>query len=145
MINKWNRNMGLKLLSSCISHLDESICKWVGKFTCPSFYRYPRNPWPLGIEYHIIAWGTSDILYVTELEEGRDKPQQGEKEFNDKGKAVGLLLYLTRPNWGSSKAAVLDSDFCVLRGIDELQKNGVSELHWWRNVTTVLVQAYSRW
>ena len=41
------------------------------------------------------------------------------------GKTVGLLLRLTRLLWSTSKIVVLDSGFCVLRGIVELRKKGV--------------------
>ena len=40
------------------------------------------------------------------------------------GKTAGLLLRLTKPIWGSSKVIVLDSGFCVLKGIVELRKRG---------------------
>ena len=125
MINEWNSNMRFKFSPSWISCLDESMSKWVGKFTCPGFCCVPRKPWPLGNEYHTIACGTSGILYAMELVEGRDEPRQTQKEFSDQGKTVGLLLRLTRPIWGSSKVVVLDSGFCVLQGIAELRKKGV--------------------
>ena len=67
-------NMGLKLLPLWISCLDGPMSKWVGKSTCTGFCCFPRNPWPLGNEYHIISCDTSNILYVTELVEGRNKP-----------------------------------------------------------------------
>ena len=41
------------------------------------------------------------------------------------GKTVGTLLWLTHPIWGGGKVLVLDSGFCVLKGIAELKKKGV--------------------
>ena len=38
---------------------------------------------------------------------------------------VGTLLQLTRPIYGSGKVIVLDSGFCVLKGLVELKKFGV--------------------
>jgi hypothetical protein len=37
-----------------------------------------------------------------------------------------LQLYLTKPiSWGTAKVVVLDSGFCVLKGLIELKKKGV--------------------
>ena len=41
------------------------------------------------------------------------------------GKTASLLLHLTKPIWGSLKVVVLDSGFCVLKGIVELRKKGI--------------------
>jgi len=110
-----------KFSPSWISCLDESMSKWVGKYSCPGFMCVPRKPWPLGNEYHTIACGTSGVLYQVELVEGKDTPRQAPpKQFHETGKTVGLLLRLTKPIWGSSKVVVLDSGFCVLKGIVEL-------------------------
>ena len=97
MIDEWNSNMRLKFFPSWISYLDESMSKWLEKFTCPGFCCLLRKPWPLGYEYHTIVCGTSVILYAMEIVEGRDQPQQAQKEFSDKSKTAGLLLHLTHP------------------------------------------------
>ena len=39
--------------------------------------------------------------------------------------AVGTLLHLTKPIHRSGKLVVLDSGFCVLQGLVELEKLGV--------------------
>ena len=41
------------------------------------------------------------------------------------GKTVGLLLRLTKSIWHSSRLVILDSGFCVLKGIIELRRRGV--------------------
>ena len=126
LLDEWNANMRNKFSPSWISCLDESMSKWVGKFTCPGFCCVPRKPWPLGNEYHTIACGTSGVLYSVEIVEGRDEPKEAPaKDFSELGKTVGLLLRLTRSIWGTSKVVVLDSGFCVLKGISELRKKGV--------------------
>lgn len=126
LIYEWNANMIWKFSPSWISCLDESMSKWVGKYTCPGYMCVPRKPWPLGNEYHTIACGTSGVLYQLEIVEGKDTPKQAlPKTFSEMGKTVGLLLRLTKPLWGSSKVVVLDSGFCVLKGIAELRKKGV--------------------
>jgi len=86
----------------------------------------PRKPWPFGNEFHTIACAVSGILYSLELVEGKDKPRERpEPEFNELGKTVGLLLRLTQQLWGTGKVVVLDSGFCVLKGLIELKKKGV--------------------
>lgn len=126
MIDEWNANMTANFSASWISCLDESMSKWVSEYTCPGWMCVPRKPWPLGNEYHSICCGLSGIMYLVELVEGKDEPPgRPDKEFNDLGKTVGLLLRLTLPLWHTSKTVVLDSGFCVLKGIIELRKKGV--------------------
>ena len=61
-----------------------------------------------------------------ELREGKDHPTQlNNKEFDELGKTIGMLLRLMKPVWGSGKIFVLDSGFCVLKAIIELKKKGV--------------------
>ena len=102
ILDELNQNMKYKFSPSWVSCLDESMSKWVGKFTCPSFMCVPWKPWPLGNEYHTISCGRSGILYSLEIVEGKDEPKQAApKEFSSLGKTVDLLLRLTRPIWGS--------------------------------------------
>lgn len=56
-------------------------------------------------------------------------------EYTDKGKTAGLLLCLTKQVHHSACYVVLDSRFCVLSALVELQKVGVFagaliEKHW---------------
>jgi hypothetical protein len=97
LIESWNSNMFEKFVPGWISCLDESMCKWLNAYTCPGFMFVPRKPWPFGNEFHTIALG----------------------------KTVGLLLRLTRKLWGTAKCVVLDSGFCVVKGIVELKLRGV--------------------
>lgn len=122
----WNENMLDCFSPGWISCLDESMSKWLNEYTCPGFMVVPRKPWPIGNEYHTIACGVSGLLYAMELVEGKDEPRERpRKEFQNLGKTVGLLLRLTRSLWGTGKTIVLDSGFCVLKGIVELKKKGV--------------------
>jgi hypothetical protein len=126
LLSKWNENMLEQFMPGWISCLDESMSKWLNRYTCPGFMVVPRKPWPIGNEYHTIACGVSGILYAMEIVEGADEPRQRpRKEFENLGKTVGLLLRLTKSLWGTGKALVLDSGFCVLQGIVELKKKGV--------------------
>lgn len=126
MIDSWNDNMDAQFMSGWIQCLDESMSVWLNRFTCPGFMFVPRKPWPFGNEYHTICCGLSGILFRLEIVEGRDFPTERERpEFDEEGKTVGLLLRLTRPLWNQGKIVVLDSGFCVLKGIVELKKKGV--------------------
>jgi hypothetical protein len=60
-----------------------------------------------------------------EMVEGKDAPGEIRKEHDELGKTVGLLLRLTKSIWSTGKVIILDSGFCVLRGIIELYKKGV--------------------
>ena len=65
-------------------------------------------------------------MYGVELMEGKDRPPARPMPLHsDKGKTVGLLLRLTKPLWYTSKTVILDSGFCVLKGIVEMRKLGV--------------------
>jgi hypothetical protein len=125
MIDHWNRNMSEFFVPSWVSCLDESMSTWINKYTCPGFMFVPRKPWPFGNEYHSICCGLCGIMYGIELVEGKDAPRQIKVQFDDMGKTVGLLLRLTERLWGTGKVVILDSGFCVLKGIVEVARKGV--------------------
>ena len=60
-----------------------------------------------------------------EIRERKDQPRELPKEHDNKGKTVGTLLRLMKPIHGLGKLVVLDSGFCVLQGLVELNKLGV--------------------
>jgi Transposase IS4 len=64
-------------------------------------------------------------MYTIELVEGKDSPPQLIKEFNNLGKAVGMLLRMTKKLWNTGKIVALDSGLSVLQGIVELRRRGV--------------------
>jgi hypothetical protein len=126
LIDAWNENMTEKFSPSWISVLDESMSVWTSKYSCPGWMVVPRKPHPFGNEYHTVACAKSGVLWQVELVEGKDRPRQlGPPEFHDLGKTVGLMLRLTRPIWHTGKHVVMDSGFCVLKGIIEMRKKGV--------------------
>ena len=51
MEEEWNRNISREYAPSDRTSLDESMKKWVEKFTCPGFLVVQRNQWPFGNEY----------------------------------------------------------------------------------------------
>ena len=127
MIKAWNENMDDEFIASWMSCLDESMSKWLNKWTCPGFMFVPRKPWPCGNEYHSICCSMSGVMYRIEIVEGKHAPRQAEaeKEFSNLGKTVGLCLRLTKAIHGTGNVVVMDSGFCVLKAIIELRKKGV--------------------
>jgi len=129
MINCFNNNMAINFSPSWVSCIDESMSKWVGQYTCPGFMVVPRKPWPFGNEYHMIACGESKIIFGVDLVKGKDvPPQRAPKEFSELGKTVGTMLQLSKPLFGTSSVLVMDSGFCVMKGLVELKKRGFSLL-----------------
>ena len=127
ILQAWKDNMFHHFIPGWVNCLDESMSFWSNMFTCPGFMFVPRKPWPFGNEYHTICCGLSGILFDLELVEGKDAPpERPAPEFESLGgKTVGLLLRLTKALWATGKVVILDSGFCVLRGIIELKKKGV--------------------
>ena len=124
MLNAFNDLMTRIFVPSCVVCLDESMSPWTNQFTCPAFVFCPRKPHPKGNEYHTIADGQSGILYRLEMVEGKDEPKElaETKKFKKFGKTPGLLLRLCETIFGSMRVVILDSGFCVLKGIIELKK-----------------------
>ena len=126
MVDCWNRNMEESFFPSYISCLDESMSPWTNQYNCPGYMYVPRKPHPFGNEYHSVCCGVSRIMWRIEMVEGKDTPAGTRKEFDDKGgSTVGLLLRMCKPFFYTGMALVLDSGFCVLKGLIELRKVGV--------------------
>ena len=60
-----------------------------------------------------------------ELDEGKDSPSEIIPKYNNQGKTVGLLLRVLEPIFTMGNVVILDSGFCMLKGIVELKKHGV--------------------
>ena len=126
MLQAFNAHMASIFSSSWVICLDESMSIWHNKFTCPGWIYCPRKPHPYGNEYHTASCGKSHILFSLELVEGKDHPSQLQTEFDNLGgKTVGLLLRMLKSYFATGKYVVLDSGFCVLKGIVELRKRGL--------------------
>ena len=116
ILEAWNANMIEQFTPSSVSCLDKSMSTWTNKYSCPG--------WMFN-EYHTVCCSLSGILWQMELMEGKDAPSQLVPKFNNLGKTVGLLLQVLEPIFGKGNMVVLDSGFCVLKGIVELKKRGV--------------------
>ena len=128
MVDEWNKNMAQQFTPSWVSCLDESMSPWTNKYTCPGWMFVPRKPHPFGNEYHSVCCSMSGIMWGVELVEGKDAPRAAEHpkpKHNNLGNTVGLLLRILAPIFGRGSVVVLDSGFCVLKGIVELKKRGV--------------------
>ena len=128
MVDEWNKNMAEQFTPSWVSCLDKSMSPWTNKYTCPGWMFVPRKPHPFGNEYHSVCCSMSGIMWGMELAEGKDAPHAGEHpkpKHNNLGNTVVFLLLILEPIFGRSSVVVLDSSFCVLKGIVELKKRGV--------------------
>ena len=125
MIKAWNAHMANVFLAGWVICLDKSMSIWHQRWTCPGWIFCPRKPHPFGNEYHMACCALTNILFSIELVEEKDSPPQVAVNFKEKGKTAGLLLRMLRPFFYMGRHVVLDSGFCILKAIIELQKVGV--------------------
>ena len=126
MVAVWGMNMKDNFIPGYMNCLDESMSVWTNKFTCPGFMFVPHKPWPFGNEYHTICCCSLGIMWGIDLVEGKNRPQQlGIQQYDNFGSTVGLLLHMLSPIYHKGFIVILDSGFCVLKGIIELRKKGV--------------------
>ena len=64
-------------------------------------------------------------MFVIELVKGKDTPPQISKQFLQHGKTAGLLLCMLESYFHTARYIVLNSGFCVLKGIIKLRKTGL--------------------
>ena len=111
---------------SWVGVLDERMQEWMSKYNCTAWMCVGCKPCPFGNESHNIACGLSTIMWFAEIVEGRDRPcEHGRPEFDEIGKTLGTILRCTRPIWNCAKVVIMDSSFCVPKGLVELRKKGV--------------------
>ena len=103
--------------------LDEITQVWISKYNCPAWMCVGRKTRPFGNGRHTIACGFLTIMWFANIVEGRDLPCEGGRpEFDDIGNTVGTMLWCTRPIWNCAKLVIIDSGFCVTKGLVELRK-----------------------
>ena len=101
------------------------MMEWFNKYA-PGFMCDGHKPHPFGNERYTICCGFTSILCIYQKLEVKDLPKQlGQKEYNELGKMVSLMLRMCRPIFGSGKAVVLDSVRCAAKGIKDLKAKGV--------------------
>ena len=122
MLEAWNSNIMEQFTPSWVSCLDKSMSTWNNKYSCPGWMFVPQELWPFGNEYHMVCCSLSGILWQMELVEEKDSPLEIIPKFNNQGQTVGLLLHVLEPIFGKGMVVILNSGFCVLKGIVELKK-----------------------
>ena len=150
MITEWNRNVNCVFVPRWAVCLDESLSIWTKKWTCPGWVFCPRKPHPFGNEYHSICCGLCAIMFGIDLVEGRDHPPElPSKDPNRNGPTVSLLLRMCESIYYSGRVVILDSGFCVMKGIVELYKRGVyagavikKRRYWPKHVPGDAIDAY---
>ena len=126
MVEAWETNMRDNFLPGYMNSLDESMSVWTNKFTCLGFMFVPCKPCPFVNEYHTMCCCSLGIMWGIDLVEGKDHPPQlGQQQYENFKPMVGLLLQMLSPIYNKGFLVILDSGFCILKGIIELRKKGV--------------------
>ena len=80
-----------------------------------------RKPYPFGNEWHTICCALAHIMCRAHIVEGKGRPTEiGQKKWEDLGNTVGPMLGMCEPIFLTGKCVVLDSGFCVSKGITAL-------------------------
>ena len=120
MFKQWNDQMAGIFLCAWVICLDKLMLIWHNKWTCPSWVFCPQKPHSFGNEYHTACCALSKIMFMIEWSRGvMHLPRL------QYGKTVGLLLRMLQSYFHTARYIILDSGFCVLKGIIELCKNGL--------------------
>ena len=118
MVDEWNMNMAEQFTPSWVSCLDESMSPRTNKYTYPEWMFVPRKPHPFSNEYHSVCCSTLGTMWGMELVEGKMLLVQWSIQNQN-------TLRILEPIFARGSVVVLDSRFCVLKGIIELKKRGV--------------------
>ena len=126
MLKAWGSNIISCFMPGWENCLAKSMNIRMNKFSCPGLMFISRKLWSFGNEYHMVCCCATGIMWVIGLMEGKDHPcQMGQETYDDLGVTVGLLLWLLAPIFFKGFIVILDSGFCVLKGIIELCKKGM--------------------
>ena len=128
VIKGWNANMADIFDTDWVICLDQSMTIYHNPWTCPSWIWCPQKPHPYGNSTQSGALFT--IMFSVELVEGKDSPTTIPVEFKEKGRTAGILLRMLQTYFYTGWYMVLDSSFCVLKALFELQKVEVYGAGW---------------
>lgn len=108
---------------------DESMASFISRF-CPGFTKVDRKPRPFGNLLHCGADALTKILYILELQEGKDRPAWRDADefahlFPDGNKAGPLMMRLCKPLFGSGSIVIHDAGFSSIPALCQLKKKGV--------------------
>ena len=117
--------MDQQFLPSWINVLDDSMIEWFNKWA-PGFMCFGRKPQTFGNYRHTICCALTYILWRAHTLEGKDRTTQlVTKKWDELGKTVGIMLQMCEPIFSTGKYVVLDSSFCVSKGITALLEFGI--------------------
>ena len=127
VVKAWNDHTNTILLASWEICLDEYMSIWHSRWKYSGCIFCPWNPHPFGDDFPTACCKLSRIFSVVELVEGKEHTcQSGPLDFEDLGgKNVGLLLRMMKSCFSTGRYVILDSSFCVLKGLIKLRKKGV--------------------
>ena len=101
------------------------MVEWFNNYP-PRFMFVGSKPHPFGNEMHTICCGLLSILWRSQIVEVKYRLQPlGQKEYNELGKTVSLMLRMYIPIFGSGEVVLLDSGFCFTKSITEIESKGV--------------------
>ena len=121
----WKQNMAQQFFPSCINILDESMMEWFNKWS-PGFMCVGRKPHPFGNEWHTICCALTSIIRRAHIVEDKDRRTElRKKRLEELGKTVGLMLQMCDPIFSTGNCVVIESGFCVSKGITDLLEVGV--------------------
>ena len=76
------------------------------------------------VAYNCLIWLW--YLFFVKLVEGKDAPEEcPPKQYSEKWENMSLILRLTKKLHGTGEIVLLDSGFCVLQGLVDIEKKGV--------------------
>ena len=126
-INKHWREFGIQPGWLCCN--DESMASFLSRW-CPGFTKVTRKPRPFGNLLHCGADALTKILYILELQEGKDRPTHLPADefhhlFPGEGHTGPLMMRLCKPLFGTGSVVIHDAGFCSIPALCQLKKRGV--------------------
>ena len=108
---------------------DESMASFISRY-CPAFTKVDRKPKPMGNLLHTGCDARTKIMYVLELQEGKDRPPhlplpEFSHLFPDGSKTGPLMMRLCKPLFGTGSVVIHDSGFACIPALVQLKKTGV--------------------
>ena len=93
----------------------------------PGWVFLPRKTHTFGDEWHTILCAMSVVVFFVDFVEGKDRPtERGNPEFvSEYGANGGMMMRMTNTLFGTGKAVLVDSVFCVLKMLVGMLAHGV--------------------
>ena len=95
----------------------------------PSLHPAQGNPGHLAMSIIPLYVECQAFIFFLGLVEGKDKLPHLPQEYSDLGSSIGLIPRYTKSPYGTGKIVVLDSGFCLLKGVVEMKKEEFLQLY----------------